>query len=379
MATLTASNSLAIQKRVKEKWDEMTTQAGRQYTAPNTTAMAVLANNNLGFEEVLNNNNKCVDFKLWMVDTSDGANAFENSDTAPPTTDCTLVAPREVGTRSWTYTPNVYLQDGFSVSDDLCGNDAQFTELVSAELVQVMKDARKELNKRIIQFLNTNATANKDTEFVGTEFTADGVKTLIPADSWLQEDFLMKLAIMAETNRMGMDYLILDGSNLLLNKMMAPLYGLNDHQRSFGAAYQTILNKYYSDVLAMNTVVGEKATFIVNPAMIGFFNASQYGLAPTVIDPSRNRQAFSVQDPELTYRRVRRDPQTGRATTETVPLTYDIYYEYECEGRNSRARMTYAHKWEVNLFGGLFLGPTALSDSGANVNGILKLAKESGI
>lgn len=376
--TLTASNSLAIQKRVREKWNEEGSQAGRQYFAENTTAKALLSNNSLGMEEVWQNG-RCVGVKLWMVDVSDGANAVDNVGTTPPTTDCDLVATKEVGTRGFTYTPNLYLQDGFTVSDALCGNDAQFTELVSAGLAQRLRDHRAQLNTNTINFLNDNASANLDTRFVGSEFTVDGVKTLIPENYWLREDFLMKLAIMATNNKMGQDFLIVDGSNLLLNQMMAPYYGQNDNQRSFGAAYRDMLNRYYSDMLRLDTVVGESTTFLVNPNMFGFMNMAQYGLAPTVIDPSRNRSAFSIPDPELTYRRVRRDPNTGRTSVETVPVMYDVYYEYACSGRDARGTMTYDHKWEVDFRGAMFLGPTSQSGFSANTNGILKLVREIGI
>jgi len=108
-------------------------------------------------------------------------------------------------------------------------------------------------------------------------------------------------------------------------------------------------------------------------------NMAQYGLAPTVIDPSRNRSAFSIPDPELTYRRVRRDPNTGRTSVETVPVMYDVYYEYACSGRDARGTMTYDHKWEVDFRGAMFLGPTSQSGFSANTNGILKLVREIGI
>lgn len=375
---LTASASLAIQKRVKEKWNEGATQAGRQYYAENSVAKALLSNNTLSFEEVWQNG-KCVEVKLWMVDVSDGANAVDNVGTTPPTTTCDLVATKTVGTRGFTYTPNLYLQDGFTVPDALCGNDARFTELVADGLTQRLRDFRRELNTQCIDFLNDNASANQDTMFVGSEFTVDGVKTLIPEALWLREDFLSKLAITATTNKMGQDYLVIDGSNLLLNTMMSKYYGLNLDQKSFGAAFADFISRYYSDVLRLNAVVGEPSTFLVNPNMFGFMNRAQYGLAPTVIDPSNNRSAFSIADPELTYRRVRRDADTGRATTETVPVMYDVYYEYACSGRDGLGNFTYDHKWEIDFRGGLWLGPTAQNGFSANTNGIVKLVKESGI
>lgn len=360
---------------VNQMWNEGSTQAQTQYLNDNTTAKALLGKQNIRYQEVLNRDGKCIDLKLWMPDLSEAAGEVLYSGTVVnPSADCDLLATKEIGSRSFTYNPNVFITDGITVSDDLCDNEFAFAQQQAIAITQLMRNMRFKFNKRCILHLDSSASTNLDTLFVGDEFTADGVSVSIPRDSWKSEDILGKMQIMAAANKIPSDFLILDGTNLLLNTIMAPYKGLNDAERSNGALYRTISGSYFSDLLGMNATLGEQATFLQNPNMFGFYNNSAYSSTPTIVDASRNRQAISIPDPELTYARTMISPDGG-IMRETVPVTYDFYYEYACLGRNAQGRLTYQHKWEANLLAAILLGPTSQSGLGANTNGTLKFVK----
>ncbi len=246
------------------------------------------------------------------------------------------------------------------MDDNLCANDAQFANLVSEQLNFSMLKIREKLNERAITWLNANRSANVDTSRGTGSWVTAASATTIPVADFDNQNLLTRLGIIAAGNRMGNDWLILDGTNMLISKNIAPYLGLNDDQRSFGAIYGDISMRYNADQLDMDRVIGAGAnTFMVNPNMFGFHSSTSYSRAPQVLDSSKNQQAFRIADPVLRYRRT--SLQGDTPVTELVPVEYDVVYEKSCTGTDALGKRVFRHLWEVSLVGGMHLGPAANS------------------
>jgi len=374
--TLTASSALAIQMRAQDIFNLDKTQAFNQYANPAPTATILLARNGLRFAPIFTNANRCVELKVWRPDLTDLMTDTLYSGTVPDASaTCTLAAGARIGSLSQTISPNVYIAERFSIDDDLCNNDFDFANQVALSLNAIMTRMRSELNRRGILFLNANAGANVATgDATENTWTIAGGNTTIPKAQWETADILMKLNIAAAKNRLPEGFLIVDGTNLLLQSELAPYLGLNGDGRSTGALYKDLARNYTADMLNLSAVVGSNSTFLVNPNMVGFYNRSKYTSSPIMLDAANNTQAFSVQDPELMYRRVLlNESGTQRGSAEMVPVTYDVLYQKVCTDRDSGGRLTFNHTWEVMFEGAYILGPTGVSPQ--NTTGILKFIK----
>ena len=376
--TLTASNSVQIQVRARQLWDLENTQHTNQYANPVETATRLLMDHTARVHPVFDDAGRCVSVKVWYNDMADAdANAVYSSTTADSSLACDIATGSPIGTKSTTYTPNLYIKDEFYVDDALCANDAQFADLTAAQLQFSMLKLRKALNTRCIQHLNTNAGANIATTLYTTDFTINGTATEVPEASFNNEDIWTKFQIIAAKNKI-LDYRVFDGTNLLHNGMMAKYLGLNADQKSFGAIFADWMGRYTGDLYDLDTVVGASATFLVNPAMIGFFNRTRYSPGMVDIDTSKGLKAFSVKDPVLKYRRNIVNATGQVVGTEMAPVEYDVVYQKTCAtARDTNGDHNFRHKWEIHLRGGLFLGPVGVSPN--HTTGILKFTKTAGI
>ena len=374
--TLTASASLNIQDRVQRMWAADQTQALRQYDNPVVTAQRVFERQTMRFMPVMDDTGKCVSWKIWRPDLEDIQAQSLYSSTTPQSNDCDLPTGATVGTTSVTYAPNLYIVDKFQLSDDLCANDATFVELSSVALSNVMLKMRAEINKQTILFLSTNATANVDTAISGNAangFTIDGAETIISNDAFNDASVLMKMQITAASNRIP-QYLILDGTNLLLNSTLAPYLGQNIDNRSTGALYADFAARYSSDLYDMDRIVAKNATFLANPNMIGYFNRAKYDTVAQMIDSSKNLMAFKIADPFLTYSRTEVNASGVVTARVNAPVEYTVLYQRTCTSSDANGYPYFMHKWQVFHEGGLLVGPKSDSDA----TGILKFVRETG-
>lgn len=340
-------------------WNDRTA-AALQYANPVKTVDKLINSQTVRFIPVMDENGVCVSWKMWWYDLTDAeANAVYSGSVKNPDTECDIATGSPIGTKSNTYSKNVFLQDTFYVNDNLCANDAMFADLVAEQLNMSMLKLRVALNERSILFLDSNKTANVDTSRASTGMTTALGVTTVPVLLWDDQAIITKMQIIAEANRMGTDFLIMDGSNMLLSKNIAPYLGLNDQQRSFGAIYGDISSRYNADLLDMNRVTETESTFLVNPNMFGFHCSTSYGTAPVTIDSSKGLQAFRIADPMLRYRRS--VLQGNRVVSEVVPVEYDIVYQKVCTGTDANGKRIFDHKWEVSFVGGMHLGPVANS------------------
>jgi len=374
--TLTASNSLTIQARIAQMWNAEGTQARRQYDNPTITATQLLGNQTMRFMPVMDNAGRCISWKIWWPDLTDLTASGGYVGTSPDSgLACDIATGPTIGTTSLTYSPNLYADEVFQISDDLCANDATFAELSAAALQQKMLELRKKINVRAINFLNTNASENAYTDPGYPDFSISGTTTTVPSASFDNANILMKFALTAQRNRIP-NFLILDGDNLLLNEKLAPYLGLNDDTRSFGALFQDFRGRYSSDMLDMYSTLSESATFLANPNMVGYFNRTAYSSAMVELNPAKNMKAFKIADPVLKYRRTEVNQNGVITGTSIVPVEYDVLYQYACEtARDANGRPSFLHKWEVKHEGGLVLGPGGNDGE----TGILKFVKDNGI
>jgi hypothetical protein len=363
--SLTASNSLLIQAAAAQMWTDKTA-AGLQYDNPVTTVSKLANSQTMRAAPVFDDAGTCVSYKIFWPDLTDAAAAAVYSGAVVnPAAACDLITGNPIGTKSKTYAPNVFIDDVFEVSDNLCGNDAQFVDLVATQTNFSMQKIRNAINRRAIQFLETNKSPNVDVAATAG-MTIAGTLTTVPAVQFQDPSILMKFQIMAESNRLGGDFLIMDGTNLLLNKELAPYLGLNDQQRSFGSLFADISARYNADLRDLQTVVGANATYLVNPNMFGLFNQTGYGLSPVEIDRVKGTMAYKVADPVLTYRKTMQS--NGRVVTATVPIEYDVLYQKVCTGVDALGRPVFKHTFKMSFLGGIVLG----TESNTGHTGILK-------
>lgn len=375
--SLTASNSLTIQLRANAIWSERTA-AGTQYSNEVTTIRKLMESQNLRFIPVFDDGGRCIGWKNWWIDLTDheAQAVYSGTSRDSDNSGCDIDDGATVGTQAVTYTPDVFVDDHFYIDDNLCANDETFVNLSSEGLSHSMLKIRTELNKRAIQWLNTNASANLDTVVVDgvSGITTAGTTTTVPAAALDDQAFLIQLQIMAESNRIS-DYLILDSTIMLQSNKLAPFLGLNDQQRSFGAIYGDASSRYNYDIRQMASVVGSPVMFLANPNMFGYFNKNKYGMDMQLIDPAAGMYAFKIQDPVLRYRRTEINANGIVTGSTLVPVEYDVLYQKDCQtARDTNGYPVYRHKWEVKHVGGMMLGPTANNDA----TGILKFELQTG-
>jgi hypothetical protein len=383
MATLTASVSQTIQENIRMMWDVGNQQNVLQWSNPVKTVAKMLATQKIRFNRVLDDHGRCVALKIWFWDLSGVHGTAAYMDSTPDDGTCADFGTcQTVGTLAKTYNPNLFGHACFSVDDNLCANDAAFARLSAEGLNAKMLEIRKALNIEAIQFLNTNASANVDTIYTdngGTgEFTINGTATEVPAASWANPDILMKIQHTAVQNRIPENgYVIFDGTNLYLEKALAPYLGLNDDNRSYGALFADLARNYVADNYDLVNTTESADTFIANPAMYGFFNQVKYPRAPIVLDTALNMQGFSIPDPFLKYNRVEIDANGNVVGESMAPVEYDVLYKKACGANDAKGFPTWVHSWDIRFTGGLVLGAPGQAPN--HINGILKFTKIAGI
>ena len=166
------------------------------------------------------------------------------------------------------------------------------------------------------------------------------------------------------------DYIIIDSSNLWMDRALAEIRSRNNDQRDEAASFNQF--NIHWDTRDMESTLGRRSTFIVNPNVVGFWNVTWSNPAsnPTLEDASNNLWTYRIADPILKWN----DNGTMR------PVEYEVEYSYECLNRTSVGQRQYAHKYYIRLIGGLVIAPLGFNKAAtpaAELSGIMEIVNEA--
>ncbi len=319
------------------------------FNEPTETAKALMENQLVSWKPIMEDGNKCIGHKaIWLKDTSDtvtdcsSGNALANCD----------ISGAQIESDGKLFPENLCLRDSFSILDDQCKDAFDLADKTAFRMLRSKTKLQKALNAKFIAFLEANLMANA---FAGTYGTIHGgtTATYFASQYWTQ-DIVAELDLTAVINKVRTP-IIINGTNLRSAFFNSGFNRLNDNQKDQFAKFSHF-NMFW-DVMNIDGAVSAKATYLVDAGMVGFFNSNAYNnTAPVLMNDDKNTHVWHETSPNLAY----------RDGSDSKPLRFDVTMLRKCTTVGNRRKWGY--HYEVQLTGGLHLGPTNTSTD----KGILK-------
>jgi hypothetical protein len=256
----------------------------------------------------------------WLNDCAEG----EVDDCSD---ECT-VSGNEIGDDCKTYELDICKEISFKVAEKKWrGSIWSKEEVIARAMLSKMKQLEENIVQTVVAKLDTYTGVNQELggySFVGTD-------TVIPAAHWTPAMFAY-LTRVAIKNRMR-DAYILSGSNLFDMAQMAAWNSGNADGKGAQAAI-TSMPKYF-DLFNIDSVLGERKTFLIRPSAVAFVNKNYYGSAPVEFKGKAAQIRYSVPSNNLSG------------------VTFDVIYDTECTSNEIY------HKWRLMFKGALLLNPAS--------------------
>lgn len=280
---------------------------------------------------------------------------------------CDLATGVEAESDSVTYTDNVRIIDIRDVDDNLCGNTIQFAQLANWQLQKAMSNIRRALNIRAVNFFNSNAQANLDTEVASIDngngawaVNADTITIELPTADAKDPDALALVDSVVLNNNFYGDYYLLSGRfNWYQQVYNAGFRNLNDNERNQLATYNA--HNMFFDVRDLDATLGGRNTFAIDPWAYTIWNRI-YSASTEPMQRDSDIGAlweFFIEDPFL---------QIMQPDGTMAPLRYEVVYQKVCQGRDANTRHNDLHRFEVKFLGGIAVAPAGIDGE----TGILK-------
>jgi hypothetical protein len=354
MAGFVASALPQLLVRLDSIFAGQNTNQSAEYYYPGTTIRAIMENQNVKTNDVLEGG-VCQSVKAWWVEGGSTTIVYSGA-VADPAETCTLTACSLAQTEAKTYDKNFHIHACHSAVSPRCDNALEFAEEGAHGFLRMRKDILKELNELGVTLLTNNVQANQSTGFdpaiIGTSVLGGNRLKMSPTN-FNNLDNLIQLDILRHENYLFNEALYInEGLNFFTSSQKA-FFARNAPEG--GTAFTT------GQGIAPNMkwdregglFLGRNSTFIVNPDTLLFFNTTYSpGMEPILVNPSTNTWTYKMADPELMYRK----------NGVLVPIEYEIEYGYVCSPtRDTLGRMVFTHTWKMKLLGGLHLAPAGLA------------------
>lgn len=323
------------------------------YNTPIDTAKTLLEQNTM-IELPVIENGVCVATKVYYLTDTNSKTVGYSGAVSDPALGCDLPAGKQGESGTKEYTPDLFIHETVQFSDDLCANEIGFAALSAERLSLAMANIRWELNQKGIAHLNASAQAPASGS---TDYTVTGTSIEVPTADFTP-DLIAQFYQIGLINQMS-NVRIHNGTNFFTQFFNAQFNALNDNQRD-QLAKLGALNPMTWDIRDLDGQLTQKASFVYDPAMLGFFNYRGGGKLqydPVLLDPSKNVYGMLIDDPVLMYTRNVRNPQTGQVSTETLPVTYLVEHQFDCDGRDTLSQRKNVHKYNIRFVGGYTNAP----------------------
>lgn len=336
--------------KMSRLWQEGATK--NIFNTPTDTAKAVLQGQ--GMVEIPNIiNGICVGTRIYHLTDTNAVGPSYSGDVATSTLGCDLPAGKEGEAVSQEYSPDLLIHDDREIDENLCANEIQFQEKLAFETAMAMANVRYGLNEKAITHLDASAQAPVAGS---TDYTVTGNEIAVPPDDF-GPDLIASIYRMAQINQTDMTH-IHSGSNFFERHFNATYNALNDNQRDQIAKYGAIGDMTW-DLRRLDQKLGEAATFVYDPQMLGFFNykgAGRLTYNAQLVDPQLGVWSWLQDDPELMYRRIVRS-ESGALSVSMEPVTYIVEYQKNCVGRDAFKDRLNNSKLVVRFVGGYTNAP----------------------
>lgn len=283
---------------------------------------------------ILENPTKDVEMKVTWVDDCD--------DTEP--TDCSdecQVAGNEAGSQCKDYTMDECFEVDFYVTEKQFRTQTiSKEEVVAKQLLKKMKLMDEEWTRRAIAFLVASRGTNKNEE----PYTVSGGVTSIPAAAF-NPDLFGYLYTTMRLNRLPSARLLT--GRLLDQYMWKAQVEATTPDGASQKAKMGFLGNIYQDLFMLDSEVGSKAMFLVNPNSVAHASKNYFSNTPREVYPSGGGKQWQY-----------------KMRSQNIPgLEYDVIHQEICEGNDIK------ESWRLKSKGGLYLNPTGC-DTG--ITGVLQ-------
>ena len=311
---------------------------------PVETAKTLMALQQVAFDPIMDSARNCVGQKLvWLKGSGDAV-------TEDSTATCTIDGA-QFESASQMVTPNIKLDTKFSVLDNQCKDKIDTNTKIAYGMLDAKTRLLTALNNKFIAHIDSQLSDNT-TPTTGTWDNTNKWVAVTPA-AWTQ-DLIASLNLDAIKNKMY-NPIILNGTNFFNAKFNAMYNTLNDNQRDQLAKFNHF-NMYW-DVRNIDAAVGEKATYVIDPGVIGFWNQTEYNTTtPYWNQDDKNTFTWKEAVPELQYN----DNGTMR------DIYVDVRMQRRCAANGNN--LSFGYYFQVLLRAGLVAAPAP----SATDKGILK-------
>lgn len=346
--TLTKAALLKAQSMLSQ-WFMEDNPTKYEYREAANTAKAMLAKNSaITAPALINGNGKFRGMEVnWLTPGSDSIVTDGAADAH--TMSCTLSEGQGTTSDSKLYTNNYEIVSLVEVDDDVYTSVVSVEELLANRFSKAMKDLKFRLNRKCIDFLDTNKTAVNNDGSLPTGVTyATGVYSVDSAVIPLTTpEALTELDFIVENNDIDAYTYITGRKNFSSAIKNADFQRLNDSQRSL-----VRFDDYdmYFDTKRLDARLTGANTFAVGQGTYALWDYVHPGKTTEPTQIEDNKWEYYMEDPDILVN----DNGTLR------PLRYNVFYTRVCNGGdNSTWNRTYTHRFEIALVGGLYTAPAA--------------------
>jgi len=319
-----------------------------EYRSKVITADALLREHSANTMPVTDAVGNCIGYRVYWPTVGNQTLDYNGDGTTPSfAPGCTLTSGAGPTTSAKTYTHNMYMQKVVELDDDLCGNVFDVPTLIAERQAAGMLAIRKALNTKFINFLNDNKTTyNADGSLPsGISFAAGTFSvnnTLLDLQS---PDTLTDLDTVMLNNEVDEWFYVTGRRNFYNAIVNSDYHRLNDDERD-----QIRFDDYtmYTDHKSLDSTLSGDNTFGVGKGTYVFWDHTDSELTTVPMQVEDNKWEYYVEDPFLLV-------NVGGVLR---PLRYNVFYHRVCQDTNtSRMRRTHVHRWEITLFGGMWVAP----------------------
>jgi hypothetical protein len=194
---------------------------------------------------------------------------------------------------------------GFTINDNLCGNEATFEDLVAKGLLRIATDHDNAIEKYVINSLDGMAGVNQYT--TDARGDVDGTTTYIKPEYW-GTGLMSFLAKTSEVNQIP-NACLFSGENMYDVVYNAQANQLNSNQKDQIAKLSAF--DWSFDLFNMDSLLGAKKTLMVSPDAYVFDSYHKFK-TPTEFTNGADIKRFNFPSPNL------------------PGVTYDVVYRTVC-------------------------------------------------
>lgn len=307
----------------------------------------------------------CVGMQVDWLQMGDHAPTL---DATSASGNCTLPTGFKADAVSQAYDNNIFLNYTTEVDLTDCNNRIEARERRAKQVMKLMYFVRKNLQAKVITFLDAQKQDNLDT-MVGAgnvngfrgayAENADGKTIEVPTDEFQHPQSFSYLRSVAANNNMYNFYFLGGRDTFNHERYNSQFLALNDDGRNIAATFAT--EDLTVDDRTLDQQLGGSNLFAVDPAAYMMWNVSW----------SPNNTPVFVTENKFSYALQMNDILMMNADGVLAPVRLEVEMNIECTGRDALGRRIYKEVHEMKFVGGLAGAPAGVNAE----TGVLKFVK----